>query len=313
MNSTKYDDFFEGRRVLVTGGAGFIGSHLTQHLTMLGAQVSVLDDFSSGNRANLEGLDVDINEGSILDRTAIEHGIRDCSVVFHKAAFVSVPDSFENAKRCFEVNVDGTNNVLQAATTEKCHRVVFASSAACYGSDPELPSKESDDISAESPYAQSKEMGEQLMRDADVDGVSLRYFNVFGVRQDPHSQYAAVISAFTDAIKNHRKPIIFGNGMQARDFTHVDNIVHANLLAASHLTPLRGDVFNVGTGVMLTLLEVLQAMVGQGTVDVNFQPPRIGDVMKSCADITKIVEVLHYVPAENTEHCLRSIVNPIRH
>jgi nucleoside-diphosphate-sugar epimerase len=313
MAVNKYNNFFADRTVLVTGGAGFIGSHLTQHLLALGACVHVLDDLSSGNTSNIANFEVNFIEGSILDADSLQKSIQGCSLVFHEAAFVSVPESFEKADRCFEVNIKGTSNVLKFAKKEGCQRVVFASSAACYGSNPNLPSKESDAISAESPYAQSKVMGEQLMRDAVVDTVSLRYFNVFGQRQDPHSAYAAVISAFADSIIRQRKPTIFGDGTQSRDFTHVSNVVHANLLAASHTTPLLGEAFNVGTGNMLSLLEVLQAMTENNIVDANYGPTRHGDVQHSCADIEKIKAVLGYAVTEKTVDSLMDFVNPKQH
>jgi UDP-glucose 4-epimerase len=173
-----------------------------------------------------------------------------------------------------------------------------------------LPSVETDKISAESPYAQSKVMGEQLMRDANIDTVSLRYFNVFGNRQDPHSQYAAVVSAFANAISSNRKPTIFGDGKQSRDFTNVRNIVHANLLAASHPALLHGDIFNVGTGKMLSLLDLIDAMFDGNPKQINFQPERTGDVLNSCASIDKITSVLGYKTVVNTAESLRLLVNP---
>ena len=310
MDSKRYDNFFNGRIVLVTGGAGFIGSHLTQHLAELGATVRVLDDFSSGIRANLDGIELSLIEGSILDTATVDEAIQGCSHVFHEAAFVSVPKSFEQPDTCFEINIKGTSNILNAAKKAKCSRVVFASSAANYGSSPNLPSKESDIISAESPYAQSKVMGEQLLSDASIDTASLRYFNVFGDRQDPTSQYAAVVSTFIEAIQNNTVPIIFGDGTQSRDFTHIENIVHANLLAASHPLPLRGEVFNVGTGSMLSLLELLQAITGHKDVTVDFQPKRNGDVFASCANIEKITDLLGYSPISDTATALRNLLNP---
>ncbi len=313
MESNNYNNYFKSRKVLVTGGAGFIGSHLTQHLVRLGASVHVLDDLSTGFRSNLSGYDIDFTHGSILDPMAVRNAIHGCSHVFHEAAFVSVPDSFKKEAQCLNINVVGTGNVLLAASNEGCDRVVFASSAACYGSNPPVPSKESVKSLAESPYAQSKSIGEQCMRDSDVDTVSLRYFNVFGERQNPKSQYAAVISAFTDAIMNNRKPIIFGDGTQSRDFTHVDNIVHANLLAASHPNQLEGDVFNVGTGTTLTLLDVLQIMVGHKELEIDFQPTRKGDVTESCADIRKIIDIFGYLPTKCTVDALHSLVNPKQH
>jgi len=305
-----YDNFFEGKAVLVTGGAGFIGSHLTQHLALLGAQVRVLDNLSTGYRKNLDGIAVSLFEGSILDASVLHKAISGCSLVFHEAAFVSVPESFDDADSCFATNIKGTSNVMKAAERASCDRVMFASSAACYGSSPELPSSETDTVSAESPYAQSKVMGEQLMKDAQVDAVSLRYFNVFGERQDPASQYAAVVSSFARTIQDGGTPTIYGNGSQTRDFTPVENIVHANLLAASHPNPLRGEVFNVGTGSSTSLLELVRGMAGNE--EVTFEPARTGDVQDSRADIAKITGELSYETVVQTSDALRALVNRTR-
>lgn len=305
-----YDNFFEGKAVLVTGGAGFIGSHLTQHLVRLGAQVRVLDNLSTGYRKNLDGIAVSLFEGSILDASVLHKAISGCSLVFHEAAFVSVPESFDDADSCFATNIKGTSNVMKAAERANCDRVMFASSAACYGSSPELPSSETDTVSAESPYAQSKVMGEQLMKDAQVDAVSLRYFNVFGERQDPASQYAAVVSSFARTIQDGGTPTIYGNGSQTRDFTPVENIVHANLLAASHPNPLRGEVFNVGTGSSTSLLELVRGMAGNE--EVTFEPARTGDVQDSRADIAKITGALSYETVVQTSDALRALVNRTR-
>jgi nucleoside-diphosphate-sugar epimerase len=305
-----YDNFFEGKAVLVTGGAGFIGSHLTQHLVRLGAQVRVLDNLSTGYRKNIDGIAVSLFEGSILDASVLHKAISGCSLVFHQAAFVSVPESFDDADSCFATNIKGTSNVMKSAERANCDRVMFASSAACYGSSPELPSSETDTVSAESPYAQSKVMGEQLMKDAQVDAVSLRYFNVFGERQDPTSQYAAVVSSFARTIQDGGTPTIYGNGSQTRDFTPVENIVHANLLAASHPNPLRGEVFNVGTGSSTSLLELVRGMAGNE--EVTFEPARTGDVQDSRADIAKITGALSYETVVQTSDALRALVNRTR-
>jgi UDP-glucose 4-epimerase len=305
-----YDNFFEGKAVLVTGGAGFIGSHLTQHLVRLGAQVRVLDNLSTGYRKNIDGIAVSLFEGSILDASVLHKAISGCSLVFHEAAFVSVPESFDDADSCFATNIKGTSNVMKAAERANCDRVMFASSAACYGSSPELPSSETDTVSAESPYAQSKVMGEQLMKDAQVDAVSLRYFNVFGERQDPASQYAAVVSSFARTIQDGGTPIIYGDGSQTRDFTPVENIVHANLLAASHPNPLRGEVFNVGTGSSTSLRELVRGMAGNE--EVTFEPARTGDVQDSRADIAKITAALSYETVVQTSDALRALVNRTR-
>ncbi len=311
MNHLDYNGFFAGRTVLVTGGAGFIGSHLTQHLATLNCHVRVLDDLSSGYRSNLDGIDVSLIEGSILDEDALARAIEHCSIVFHEAAMVSIPLSVEDPAGCDLVNVTGTKNVIEAAQRAGSERIVFASSAACYGSNPTLPSSETDTVSLESPYASSKRAGELLMDQATkVDTVSLRYFNVFGPRQDATSQYAAAVSAFADAIKQGRTPVIFGDGKQTRDFTHVSNVVHANLLAASHKQPLRGSVFNVGTGAAMSVLEMLQCIRGDNEGEVEFKPIRQNDVQHSCASIDEIEKVLGYHPIVQTPDALGSGFSP---
>jgi UDP-glucose 4-epimerase len=311
MNHRDYNGFFSGRTVLVTGGAGFIGSHLTQHLAGLNCRVRVLDDLSSGYKSNLEGIDAILIEGSILDESTLDRAMKDCSIVFHEAAMVSVPMSIEDPQFCNLVNVTGTKNVVESATNAGCGRIVFASSAACYGSNPTLPSSEGDQLSAESPYAQSKIAGEHLMEGATgIDTVSLRYFNVFGDRQDPTSQYAAVVSAFSDAIGQHQTPVIFGDGSQTRDFTHVSNVVHANLLAAAHDKPMRGCVFNVGTGNTVSVLKLLQLMQHEDEPDVHFHPTRQGDVQHSCANIDSIQKELGYHPIVETADAIMSLLNP---
>jgi nucleoside-diphosphate-sugar epimerase len=311
MNSKKYSNFFEGRKVLITGGAGFIGSHLTQHLALLGANVHVLDDFSTGFLSNLDGMNTSIVDGTVLDTNILKQATSGCSIVFHQAAFVSVPESFENQNKCFEINIQGTKNVLSSAIENQCDRVIFASSAACYGSAPNLPSSEEDDTFGESPYAESKLVGETLMKEAHgIDTVSLRYFNVFGERQNPNSQYAAVVSAFLDSLSNERVPIVYGDGNQSRDFVCVENVVHANLLAASHKSQLRGNVFNVGTGSKLTILEMLQALSPNKKLAVKHLEKRIGDVRNSCANIEKIKNILGFEKIKSTEQALFELFNP---
>ena len=313
MEHRDYNGFFAGRTVLVTGGAGFIGSHLTQHLAGLNCHVRVLDDFSSGYKTNLDTIEATVVEGSILDQDALDRSIEDCSIVFHEAAMVSVPLSVEEPEFCDLVNVKGTNNVIEAAIRAGSERIVFASSAACYGSNPTLPSSETDPLSNESPYAQSKRDGEQLMVNANgIDTVSLRYFNVFGDRQDSTSQYAAVVSAFTDAVWHNRTPVIFGDGSQTRDFTHVSNVIHANLLAAAHDKPLCGSIFNVGTGSTTSVLQLLQLLQNQDEPEVQFQPTRQGDVHHSCANIESIQQVLGYRPIVETWCAIASLVSPKR-
>ncbi len=311
MIDCNYNGFFDGKSALVTGGAGFIGSHLTQHLATLGAHVRVLDDFSTGHAENLRGIDAECIEGSILHQSLLKGTCKDVDVVFHLAAFVSVPQSMLEPNACFEVNIQGTQNLINSVETAACARIVFASSAACYGSHPKLPSSEGDDVSLESPYAESKWQGEQLIAQMEsTDGVSLRFFNVFGQRQDPNSQYAAVVSVFQDALRNNQTPIIFGDGSQTRDFTPVENIIHAMLLAGASLEPLRGEVLNVGTGVSLSLNELLGVMAHNELVQAIHKEPREGDVQHSQADITAITTALGYSPVVETKQALAQLVNP---
>lgn len=292
---------FSNVPVLITGGAGFIGSHLATRLHMLGAAVRVIDDLSGGFAENLPD-GVDLHVASILDDAALRNAMAGCAYVFHEAAMVSVPESVEQPDTCLQVNIVGTQRVLEAARDAGVKRVVFAASAAAYGNTPDLPSTEATAADCWSPYAASKVAGETLLaafgRCYELSTVSLRYFNIFGPRQNPDSPYAAVISAFHKALSHGRQPTIFGDGQQTRDFTHVDNVVHANLLAATCPQPLAGEVFNIGTGKRISLLDVLDVMGRAMAFDVqpDFAEPRAGDVRHSQADISRAREVLGYEP-----------------
>jgi len=291
-----------GAAVLITGGAGFIGSHLARRLAELGAAVRVIDDLSTGSRENLPSEGVDLRVGSILDEPALRRSIDGCRLIFHEAAMVSVPRSVREPLKCAEINITGTARLLEAAREAGVQRVVFASSAAVYGDQPKLPSHEDDPIVCCSPYAASKAAGEALMtafgRCYGLSTVSLRYFNIFGPRQDPNSPYAAVIAAFAEALTGGRRPMIFGDGRQTRDFTPVANVVSANLLAATCEGDLRGEVLNIGTGRPINLLEVLAEMGRRLGVEPSFRrsPPRAGDVRDSTADITRARAVIGYEP-----------------
>ena len=302
METQTYNNFFRDRTSLITGGAGFIGSSLASKLISLGANVRVLDDFSTGHKSNVEQLDVEVFEGSILDETMLRTAVSGCDSVFHHAAMVSVPASVENPDRCFEINSHGTNIVLQQAVKLGVRRVMFAASSSAYGAHAALPSNETMTPDPASPYAASKLAGEKAVHQCatttNTDAVSLRYFNIFGPKQDPHSQYAAVVAAFMQALFNKQNPQIYGDGSQTRDFTYIDNAVHANLLAASNEASLGGEVFNIGTGSSYSLLEMLESMTKvlgiQPTID--FHPMREGDVPHSRADISKAAESFGYEP-----------------
>jgi len=314
MSTLKQHDYhgtFRGARVLITGGAGFIGSHLGARLAELDAEVRVIDDLSGGHERNIDPK-ATLLRGSILDDALLARSVEGCAYVFHQAAMVSVPESVEKPMRCMELNVDGTRSVLEAAKRAGVKRVMFAASAAAYGNNPNLPSKESDAPDCWSPYAASKVAGELLLqtwsRCYDQSTVSLRYFNIFGPRQDPKSAYAAVISAFSDALAAGRQPRIMGDGEQTRDFTPVANVVHANLLAASSEKALAGDVINIGCGTRIRLLDVLARMGEVLNVDASpsFAAARAGDVRHSSADISKARAMLGYEPVMNFAQGIRA-------
>lgn len=301
MQTPGYTRLFANHTVLITGGAGFIGSHLADRLIELGAQVRIVDDLSGGLRPNVPA-GARLIEASILDDARLREAMLGCRFVFHQAAMVSVPESVEKPTRCADINITGTQRVLEAARDLGVHRVMFAASAAAYGGNPQLPCREDQPPDCWSPYAASKVAGELLLRAFahcyELSTVSLRYFNIFGPRQNPDSPYAAAISAFIKALTAGRQPTIFGDGLQTRDFTYIDNVVHANLLAASSPNPFRGEVINIGTARRISLLDVLEQMaLALGTkVEPKFGPPRAGDVRDSVADISRARDLLGYEP-----------------
>jgi len=297
---------FNGVPVCVTGGAGFIGSHLVDALVDLGANVRVIDDLSNGRAENLEKVRARITfiEDSILENDSLRRAVDGCRFVFHEAALGSVPQSVREPLRYHEVNSTGTVRVLEAARTAGTARVIYASSSSVYGESEELPKRESMRPDPVSPYAASKLMGEYWSRAYShcygLSTASLRYFNVFGPRQRPDSQYAAVVPAFAAALRAGRRPVIYGDGLQSRDFTHVDNVVAANLRAAACSADLCGDAFNIACGERSTLLELLGAMssaIGAApTPGPDHQPARAGDVRHSQADITLASQRIGFRP-----------------
>lgn len=314
MRKPEFVEAYRGSTVLITGGAGFIGSHLAAALTRLGARVRVLDDLSGGYDANLDDAragavvggsgpgGVELIRASVLDLPALREAMKGCRYVYHQAAMVSVPQSVEQPERCMQLNVGGTERVLEEAKAAGVRRVMFAASAAAYGNDPRLPSQEDHLPDCWSPYAASKVAGELLLRTFSrcygLGTVALRYFNIFGPRQDPNSPYAAVITAFARALIAGRQPRIMGDGEQTRDFTYIDNVVYANLLAGATQRELTGDVINIGTGSRIRLLDVLAQMGRVLGVDATpaFAEPRAGDVRHSTADISRARELLGYAP-----------------
>jgi UDP-glucose 4-epimerase len=278
------------RRICVTGGAGFIGSNIVRGCLERGDDVRVLDNLSTGRRANLEGLSVELIEGDIRDADACRRAVAGCDVVFHEAALPSVTRSVADPILANAVNVDGTLNVLVAARDAGVRRVVFAGSSSAYGETVELPKREDMAPAPISPYAVAKvaceHYGAVFNAIYGLEFVTLRYFNVFGPRQDPKSEYAAVIPRFCTAMLKGEAPTIFGDGLQTRDFCYVDNVVQANLLAAD-APAAPGHVYNVACAERVSLLDVVAAineLLGT-TIAPSLQPARTGDIRDSLASI----------------------------
>lgn len=295
--------FFNGMRVCITGGAGFIGSHLVEALTGLGAQCVVIDDLSGGSLENISAFNPQVIEASILDQDAIADAVSGCRYVFHQAALGSVPRSVEQPRRYNDVNVTGTLNVLEASRLAGVQRVMFAASSSAYGNSEVLPKIETMPPKPASPYAANKVADEAMMRAwasaFALDTVCLRYFNIFGPRQNANSAYAAVIAAFAKDLIAGKNPTIFGDGTQSRDFTFVDNAVHANLLAARHDKPLAGEVFNVACGERITVNELAEQMavlLDRPDLTPRYMGTRAGDVKHSLADLSLIRSTLQYTP-----------------
>jgi nucleoside-diphosphate-sugar epimerase len=290
-------------RTLVTGGAGFIGSHLATRLLKDGHEVRVLDNFSTGSRSNLTPMDgsVELVEGDIQSYERAHNAVQGCEVVFHEAALPSVPRSIQDPLTSHAVNVVGTLNILLASRDSGVRRVVFASSSSIYGADPTLPKSEQRAPMPIAPYAVAKLAAEGFCRSFwevyGLETVALRYFNVFGPGQDPLSQYAAVIPRFITALKNGDAPVVFGDGEQSRDFTYIDNVIEANLLAAA-ASDVSGQTFNIACGERISLnrlLDDLRAIIGSD-VQASHLEGRPGDVKHSLADITQAEERLGYRP-----------------
>ncbi|OGP92873.1 MAG: Vi polysaccharide biosynthesis protein VipB/TviC [Deltaproteobacteria bacterium RBG_16_48_10] len=291
--------------ILVTGGAGFIGSNLTEALLRQGHSVRVLDNFSTGKRENLvfeEGYSsLKVIEGDIAESKVCQSAMKRVEFVFHQAALPSVQQSVDDPLTSNRVNVEGTLNVLLSAKDAKVKRVVYASSCAIYGDDPALPKREEMAPQPLSPYALQKYIGEQYCRLFSqlyhLETVCLRYFNVFGPKQNPDSSYAAAIPRFIDALIQKSSPVVFGDGEQSRDFIYIEDVIQANLLAMS-TQPLYGDVINVAGGRSLSLNRLLMILrnILDSKVIPNYQQPRAGDVRHSLGDIQKGKRLLHYTP-----------------
>jgi UDP-glucose 4-epimerase len=303
----------EGDLVVVTGGAGFIGSHLVEALLAEGFAVRVVDNLATGRRANLDHLGDSYEwlEGDLADLDVCRRAVRGARFVLHQAAIPSVPRSVREPLESHASGPTATLNVLEAARRAGVQRLVFAASSSAYGETEELPKHEGMLPRPLSPYAAGKLAGEHYVRvyaqTMGLDGVSLRYFNIFGPRQDASSPYSGVISLFARAMAQGRRPVLFGDGRQTRDFTYVANAVAANLRALRAPRPLGGEALNVGTGRRISLLDLvatLNAVLGTH-LDPEFQPPRAGDVRDSQASLDRIRAALGYEPIGDFEGGLR--------
>lgn len=302
---------------LVTGGAGFIGSHIVQALLKQGDKVRVFDNFSSGKRDNLKGLDVEIIEGDLRDASRVAEAVRGMDIVFHEAAFVSVPESMEKPQECFDVNVTGTSILFEAARKAGVRRAVIASSAAVYGDSTAMPLVEDTPLRQLSPYATSKRVDEkyaQLFTEFfGFDVVALRYFNVYGPRQRPDSMYAAAVPIFIRRILDNKPITIFGDGGQSRDLVNVRDVVQANLLASQH-PAAPGQIFNVCTGVetrLLDLLDILYELFPNAPRHVHAEP-RAGDIYRSIGTPKKIMDTLGFKPQVTLADGLHEAVEEMR-
>jgi UDP-glucose 4-epimerase len=302
-------------KALVTGGAGFIGSHIAERLVREGHEVVLYDNLSSGRRENFAHFadKVSFVEADVRDAPQLDYHLAGCDLVFHQAAVVSVPYSVEHPQETHDVNIQGTLNVLLSAKRRAVKRVIFACSAAVYGEDPLLPKREDMAPAPISPYGVEKMCGEMYMRAwpalYGVETVSLRYFNVFGPRQDPRSPYSGVISVFVDRALSGKTPTVFGDGTQCRDFVYVGNVVDANLRAATR-PGIAGRAYNVACGRRTTLnelLAILGRLVGRD-LEPDYAAPRAGDIKESVADIARARAELGYEPEVGVEDGLAHLV-----
>ena len=304
-------------KVLVTGGAGFIGSNLAEELIRQGARVSIIDDLSTGFRENLEDIkgDFEFVEGDINDDAALSEAIEGAEIIFHEAALPSVPRSVEDPAETHRVCVDGTFALLNKAKNAGVKRFIYAASSSAYGDQPVLPKVETMRPDPLSPYAVAKLTGEFYCRAFNnvygLETISLRYFNVFGPRQNPASMYSGVISRFIDALLTGKAPVIYGDGEQSRDFTYISNVVNANIKAAQTNVGF-GETINVANGERITLnelLAILKTITGTPQVAADHQPARSGDVKHSQADNRRAIECLDYSVLVGLEEGLRETID----
>src|SRR5690625_1113413 len=303
-------------RYLVTGGAGFIGSNIVRALSDKGKQVRILDNFHTGKRENIRGLNraIEVMEGDFTNDETIKKAVKDVDIIIHQGAIPSVPKSIQDPIQTNQANITGTLKLLHAAARDNVKRFIYASSSSAYGFNETLPKQENMCGSPMSPYAVSKYTGEHYCKVFHnifgLETISLRYFNVFGPRQSPHSKYAAVIPAFIEAILNDQSPIIYGDGTQSRDFTYVEDVVSANLLAAE-APKLQGEVINIGTGsqiVLNDLVDNINVLLGKN-ISAKYIAARQGDVKHSLADIRLANELIGYHPSTSFHDGLKQTIN----
>jgi UDP-glucose 4-epimerase len=303
---------------LVTGGAGFIGSNVAEALLRRGDKVRIFDDFSSGKRQNLSAIPAaEVVEGDLRDMAAVQRAVKGVTGVFHQAALRSVPRSVDNPLATNDVNITGTLQLLMACRDAGVKRVVAASSSSVYGANEELPKREEQTLMPVSPYAASKLAGEHYCRIFSklygLETVSLRYFNVFGPRQDPDSQYAAVVPLFIQAALDGVPLTVHGDGMQSRDFTFIDNVVQANL-RAMEAPGVGGEAFNIACGSRYTLMDIVHAIESSfgRKLTCNHTPSRAGDVRHTLADISKAERLLDFHPTIGFEDGMARTIEYIK-
>lgn len=303
-------------KCLVTGGAGFIGSNISDELLKQGSKVVILDNLVTGFRENLDEIkgDFDFIEGDLNDDAKLQKALQGVEIVFHQAALPSVPRSVENPLETHRACVNGTFNLLLKSKEQNVKRVIYAASSSAYGDQPTLPKVETMNPEPLSPYAAAKLMGEYYMQVFSkvygLETISLRYFNVFGPRQNPSSQYSGVISRFIDALMSDETPVIYGDGEQSRDFTYIANVVNANLKAAQTSKGI-GTVINAANGERISLnelLEVFKKITSKENITAEYQPERVGDVKHSQADNTRAKEMIEYEKLVGLEEGLRRTI-----
>jgi UDP-glucose 4-epimerase len=300
-------------KVVITGGAGFIGSHLAQYWSEKNAEVFVIDNFRTGFKKNIDGLNVNLIEGSIEDKDLVFDVLEKADYVFNLAALVSVPESIEKPEECIKINVNGLLNLLEASKKHKVKKLIHTSSAAVYGDDPELPKTTKLKPNPKSPYGITKLDGEYYCNlykeEFGVNTTSLRYFNVYGERQDPKSQYAAAVPIFISKALKNEDITIFGDGSQTRDFVYVKDIVKANVMAAENLN-IKG-VFNIANGSYITIKELAENIVKvtDSNSSIIHKPERAGDIKHSYASIEETTKEMGFQPDFNLEEGLTRTIN----